>query len=237
MSLPIEGILLVNKPKGKTSFSLVAALRKIFGVKKIGHAGTLDPLAQGVMVLLIGKKYTRMSDQFLCNHKEYIAQIILGASTETYDAEGPILSRSDKVCSLQEVQERIASAFQGEIEQVPPMFSAKKIKGKKLYELARKGIEVERQAAKIVVKTEILSYEYPHLVLKIACSKGTYIRSIAHDLGQLLGCGAYLNELQRTQSGHFNLRDCVDGALIFNQNENTQHLLRQSLLAEAKKSM
>lgn len=208
-----EGILLVNKPQGKTSFSLVRQLRKLTGVKKIGHAGTLDPFATGVMVMLIGKSYTVRSDSLLLQEKEYVGEVVLGASTDTYDCDGKVVANSKKVPSQEEVGEALAH-FQGEIEQIPPMFSAKKFKGKKLYELARAGQEVERQPAKVHVITHLVSYSYPKLVLRITCSKGTYIRSIAHELGVMLGCGAYLSELQRTRSGEFLLSDCIDGTLL-----------------------
>lgn len=207
-SQPIEGILLVDKAKGRTSFSLVHLLRKRLGVKKIGHAGTLDPFATGVMVLLIGRSFTRLSDQFLCNDKEYEAEVCLGASTDTFDSEGKITSQSSEVPSLESIMKALEK-FQGEVEQIPPMFSAKKKQGKKLYELARKGLEVEREPVKIQLQTHFISYHYPFLCLRIACSKGTYIRSIAHDLGGMLGCGAHLTNLRRTRSGIFTLEQCI----------------------------
>ena len=207
-SQPIEGILLVDKAKGRTSFSLVHLLRKRLGVKKIGHAGTLDPFATGVMVLLIGRNFTRLSDQFLCNDKEYEAEVYLGASTDTFDSEGKISSQSSEVPSLESIMKALEN-FQGEVEQIPPMFSAKKKQGKKLYELARKGLEVEREPVKIQLQTHFISYSYPFLRLRIACSKGTYIRSIAHDLGGMLGCGAHLTNLRRTRSGIFTLEQCI----------------------------
>lgn len=208
---PIEGILLIDKPKGRTSFSLVHELRKRLKVKKIGHAGTLDPFATGVMVMLVGRNYTRLSDQFLCNSKEYEAEVFLGATTDTYDLDGQLTSQSPNIPSLEEIVKALKN-FQGEIEQIPPMFSAKKIKGKKLYELARKGIEVERASVKICLETHFISYNYPFLYLRIACSKGTYIRSIAHDLGHSLGCGAHLTNLKRTRSGKFTLEECITPA-------------------------
>lgn len=209
----IQGILLINKPKGKTAFSLVAALRKILHVKKIGHAGTLDPFATGVMVMLIGRQFTRLSDEFLCKDKEYIAQIQLGTTTDTYDCDGKILKQSPYIPSQEEII-NILQKFQGEIEQIPPMYSAKKVNGKKLYELARKGKEVERKPAKINLSTHLLGYEYPFLNLRIKCSKGTYIRSIAFDLGELLGCGGHLSSLQRIRSGSYNIEECFDGSLL-----------------------
>ncbi len=209
----IEGILIVDKPKGKTSFSLVADLRKSLGVKKIGHAGTLDPFATGVMVMLIGRRYTRLSDHFLTNDKEYLAQVYLGKSTDTYDCDGQVVGESSLIPSLQEIEESLKS-FQGEIEQIPPMFSAKKINGKKLYELARKGQVVERKPVKVFLHTELVAYQYPFLELRVSCSKGTYIRSIANDLGFKLNCGAHLSGLIRTRSGTYQLKDSMDGSLI-----------------------
>lgn len=209
----VSGVLLVDKPRGKTAFSLVAALRKRIGVKKIGHAGTLDPFATGVMVMLVGKKFTTQSNQFLCQDKEYLAEVRLGITTDSYDCEGQIQQRSDLIPSQEQI-EGVLKLFQGEIEQIPPMFSAKKVKGKKLYEYARKGRSIEREAVKIHVETQMIRYSHPYLTLKIICSKGTYIRSLAHDIGQQLGCGAHLTELKRLRSGSFRLQDCIDGKLL-----------------------
>jgi tRNA pseudouridine55 synthase len=204
-----EGILLINKPPGKTSFYLVNVLRKILGVKKIGHAGTLDPFATGVMVMLIGRNYTRLSDRFLMQDKVYRAIIKLGEVTDTYDCDGQILSASEKQPSLEEIKQAL-TRFQGQIQQTPPMFSAKKVNGQKLCDLARKGLEIERKPVAVSVKTELLAYNYPFLEVEIACSKGTYVRSIAHDLGQILGCGAHLASLVRLQSGSYTLDSCVN---------------------------
>ena len=204
-----EGIVLINKPKGRTSFSLVSALRRATGIKKIGHAGTLDPFATGVMVMLVGKNFTRQSDQFLCQDKEYRAKALLGVDTDSYDCDGTITATSSHVPSLADVEVALTQ-FQGTIKQIPPMFSAKKVQGKKLYELARSGVEIEREPVEITLHTELVSYNYPHLEFKVTCSKGTYIRSIAFDLGKLLGCGAHLIELTRTRSGSFHLSECVD---------------------------
>jgi tRNA pseudouridine55 synthase len=205
-----EGLLLINKPQGRTSFSLIRSLRKLTRIEKIGHAGTLDPFATGVMVILVGKTYTRLSNQFLCNDKEYVAEVYLGVSTDTYDCDGKVVASSKKMPSLDEI-ETILKSFQGEIEQIPPMFSAKKVQGKRLYKLAREGIEIERKPSKVSLTTSLLDYSYPLLKLKITCSKGTYIRSIAHELGVALGCGAHLSALQRTRSGNFSLEQCFDG--------------------------
>lgn len=204
-----EGILLVNKEKGKSSFYLVSLLRRLTGIKKIGHAGTLDPFATGVMVMLIGKQYTRLSDRFLNDDKAYEATVFLGRSTTTYDIEGETIATSDIEPTYEEVEEAVMG-FQGTTMQVPPMFSAKKVEGKKLYELARKGIEVERSAKPVNMIIKIQDYSYPKLKLFVKCSKGTYIRSLAYDLGETLGTHAYLTELNRTASGQFMLEDCVE---------------------------
>jgi tRNA pseudouridine55 synthase len=203
------GILLLNKDRGRTSFSLVATLRKITGIKKIGHAGTLDPFATGVMVLLIGKEFTRLSSKFLEQDKEYLAKIQLGISTDSFDCDGKQTATSEKIPTREEVDEALKK-FQGTISQLPPMFSAKKKNGKKLYELARAGKEVEREPVEVTLHTQLLHYEYPYLELRISCSKGTYIRSIANDLGNLLGSGGHLKELVRMRSGPFHLKDCID---------------------------
>lgn len=216
-TLLLEGILLVDKPQGRTSFSLIRSLRKLTGIRKIGHAGTLDPFATGVMVMLIGREYTRLSDSLLLQDKEYVAEVNLGVSTDTYDCDGKVVARSKKVPTLRQIENAL-EYFQGEIEQIPPMYSAKKVKGKKLYELARQGEVIERQPAIVRLQTTLLSYEYPYLSLKVSCSKGTYIRSIAHELGQRLGCGAHLSQLKRTRSGQFTIDACLDGNLL---DENT----------------
>lgn len=203
-----SGILLVDKAKGSTSFRLVSILRRITKVEKIGHSGTLDPFATGLIVMLIGREYTRLSDQFLTADKEYIGTIHLGVETDTYDTEGAVLHTSDKVPTKEELQNVLAQ-FQGEILQTPPMYSAKKVQGQKLCDLARKGVTIEREAVKVRVQIELLSYDYPNVEIRVVCSKGTYIRSLAHDIGQALGTGAHLSSLKRTRSGHFHLSNAV----------------------------
>jgi len=207
------GVLLIDKPKGKTSFHLVARLRRLTGVKTIGHAGTLDPFATGVMVLLIGKPYTRLSDKLLTADKEYVAELHLGITTDSFDCDGNIQSQSDIVPTIAEITYCLKS-FQGEVDQTPPMFSAKKINGKKLYELARQGKTVERKSVKVNLETTLISYNYPHLTINAKCSKGTYIRSIAYDLGLMLGCGAHLSNLRRLRSGSFKIDACFSGQTL-----------------------
>lgn len=208
-----EGILLVDKEKGRTAFYYVKVLRKLSGIRKVGHAGTLDPLATGVMVLLIGSCYTKLSDTLIANDKEYEGEITLGSATTTFDAEGETTHQSSVQPSLEAVEEAIAH-FQGTLPQIPPMFSAKKVGGKKLLHLARKGIEVERKPVLIHLKTTLLSYTYPHLHLRISCSKGTYIRSIADEIGKRLKSFGHLSALKRIRSGAFTLDRCIDGSKL-----------------------
>lgn len=205
-----EGILPINKPTGITAFTLVRKLRRLLGVKKIGHAGTLDPFATGVMVMLIGRNYTKLSDKLMGQEKEYVGRVHLGIVTDTYDSDGVEVETNDNVPSLKEVEDAL-TFFQGEIQQIPPMYSAKKINGQKLYDLARKGEVIERKPVTLQVQTELISYEYPFIDIRVTCSKGTYIRSIAHDLGEKLGCGAHLSSLIRTRSGFFTLSNCLEG--------------------------
>ena len=210
------GILPVNKAVKCTSFHLVHLLRKRTQIEKIGHAGTLDPFATGVMVMLIGRQFTRLSNQFLYADKEYRATIQLGQTTDTFDIDGQVLTQSDHVPSLFDLEQALLS-FQGDCLQVPPMFSAKKIAGQKLYDLARKGITVERAPNQVRIHTTLIRYEYPHVELHIVCSKGTYIRTLAYDLGELLGSGAFLHALCRTRSGPYSLSDCIPQEEISNR--------------------
>lgn len=221
----VEGILLVDKPLGKSSFSLVGRLRKILGVKKIGHAGTLDPLATGVMVMLVGRSFTKLSDKLLAEDKEYLAELQLGEATDTFDREGVVTERSSYRPTLQEVEEAIAK-FRGEIEQIPPMYSAKKVGGKKLYTLARSGIEVERKSVRVRVEAKLLSYSYPKLAIEVSCSKGTYIRSIADELGRLLNSFAHLSSLRRLQSGSYRIEECIDGSRLFGDNASRDEIVQ-----------
>lgn len=221
-----EGILPVNKEKGRTAFYLVKVLRKLSGIKKIGHAGILDPFATGVMVMLLGRPYTKISDKFLHHDKEYLATVKLGASTTTYDCDGDLTKTSDLVPKDTDIEE-VVKQFQGSLSQIPPMYSAKKVNGQKLYVLARKGIEIERKPVQIQVETEILDYSYPELKLRIKCSKGTYIRTIAYDIGQKLGTEAHLVELTRTRSGPFELKDCVDAKSLSDRSFNFTPYLRK----------
>lgn len=213
------GILLVDKQAGSSSFHLVSLLRKITRIRKIGHAGTLDPFATGVMVMLVGSEYTKKSDQFLNCDKQYKAMLHLGITTDTYDIEGQIIDQNGSIPTLSQVESALL-AFQGKIQQIPPMYSAKKIQGKKLYELARQGIEIERPPATVTLHIQCLRYEYPKLEILVDCSKGTYIRSLAFDLGKALGTGAHLSSLKRTKSGSFPIEECIPESSLQDPNFN-----------------
>ncbi len=205
-----EGFILINKPVGTTSHDVIDKMREITKIKKIGHSGTLDPLASGLLILGIGRKATKKLNQFQKLDKEYLAKIKLGIISDTFDKEGKIKKiEYEKKPSLEEVK-KVIQQFKGEIWQRPPLFSAKKVKGKKLYQLARKGIKIEPKKQKIkIYKIEIIKYNFPLLELKIHCSSGTYIRSLANDIGEKLKTGGCLESLKRTKIGNYSLENAL----------------------------
>ncbi len=203
------GFINIYKPGGMTSFDVIAVLRKITHIKQIGHTGTLDPFATGVLPICIGKS-TRLIE-YLPDDKEYIATVKFGADTDTYDLDGQILKTYSKKITKIEL-EAILKDFKGEIEQYPPKYSAIKVNGKKLYEYARKGQEIEIKPRKVFISgIKLLEFNEQEQCAKIlvGCSKGTYIRSIAYDIGQRLACGGYLIGLERTKAGMFNLKTAI----------------------------
>ena len=203
------GFLNVYKPKGMTSHDVVGRLRRVTKIKQIGHTGTLDPFATGVLPICIGKS-TRLIE-YLEDDKEYLATVQFGKNTDTYDLDGEVVATFDKKVSEVEVRLGLKS-FEGEISQMPPIYSAIKVNGKKLYDYARAGQEVEIKPRTVFIsKIELVAFnqEKQEAKLLVACSKGTYIRSIAYDLGQNLGCGAYLSVLERTKAGRFNIENTV----------------------------
>ncbi|HNW26313.1 MAG TPA: tRNA pseudouridine(55) synthase TruB [Candidatus Gastranaerophilaceae bacterium] len=207
------GFLNVYKPTGMTSHDVISVLRKISGIKQIGHSGTLDPFAQGVLPIAIGKA-TRLIE-YLNDDKEYLAEISFGKATDTYDCDGRAISECNSEIALNDLQKALKT-FEGEIFQTPPIYSAIKVKGKKLYEYARKGQEIEIEPRKVFIeRIELKSFdeESQKAQVLIKCSKGTYIRSIAHDLGQNLKVGAHLSELIRTKAGDFT----VDKAIFLDE--------------------
>jgi tRNA pseudouridine55 synthase len=203
----MEGVLLVDKPKGLTSHDVVYRLRRKLGMKKIGHAGTLDPMATGLLIMLIGKA-TRISQYLISTDKVYEGEATLGVITDSQDAEGEIME-TRPVPELSEAQVKdVMKGFLGDQYQTPPMHSAIKVDGVKLYHLARKGEEIEREPRFIrIVSFNLTSFAPPKLTFTLHCTKGTYVRTVANDLGQKLGCGAHLSALRRTASGKFNLSD------------------------------
>ncbi len=205
----LEGVLLVDKPRGLTSHDVVYHLRRKLQMKKIGHAGTLDPMATGVLVMLIGKA-TRISQYLMSVDKVYEGEATLGVVTDSQDAEGEVME-TRPVPELTEGQVReVMRTFLGDQYQTPPMHSAIKIGGVPLYKLARKGEEVEREPRFIrVAAFDLLGLTPPTLTFDLHCTKGTYVRTIAHDLGQKLGCGAHLSALRRTGSGKFKIAQCL----------------------------
>ncbi len=204
----MTGLVLLNKPAEMTSFGAAAVLRRIYGEKRIGHTGTLDPMATGVLPVLLGRA-TRLSPFLLMADKAYRATVRLGLTTDTLDITGKVLSTAQVQVS-DEALLGVLQGFLGPQMQVPPMYSALKKEGKKLYELARQGIEVERQPRPIEIKKiDLLTRNGVDFTIDVACSKGTYIRSLCDDIGQKLGCGATLTALERTATGGFVLEDCV----------------------------
>ena len=219
------GFLNVYKPIGKTSHDVVAYFRKILKIKKIAHTGTLDPFAEGVLPICIGKA-TKLIE-YLPDDKAYLAFVKFGKATDTYDNEGTITFSTDKKITKDEIQEKLA-LFEGEIEQLPPIYSAIKVKGKKLYEYAREGEKVEINARKITIyNIELKNFDFDNQIAEIyiECSKGTYIRSIANDVGKILGCGGYLDRLIRTKAGKFIVENSIKM-----EDFNNQDIIKEKLI-------
>ena len=206
------GVININKPVGMTSHDVVYRVRRLLGIKKVGHTGTLDPDASGVLPICTGKG-TKLSGLLVDFNKRYTAKFKLGVTTATEDASGEILETNDVNVSESEIKDVILE-FVGVIEQIPPMYSAVKIDGQKLYNLARKGINIERPARKIeIFDIKILEIELPYVKIDVSCSKGTYIRTLCADIGKRLSCGAHMTELERTQSGCF----CIEQSIALDE--------------------
>jgi len=208
----ISGFIIINKTPGPTSHNIINGLRKITGIKKIGHAGTLDPIASGVLICAIGREATKKISQFAGMDKEYEAEIMLGAETDTYDRGGKVTSESCRttIVAVDKIK-KVINKFIGKQKQLPPMFSAVKVRGKKLYELARQGKTSIRPPTDIeIYDIKLIDYNWPKLKILVKCSSGTYIRSLAQDIGKQLGCGAYLNELKRTAIGKYRIEKAIN---------------------------
>lgn len=206
---PFDGLLLVDKPAGPTSHDVVHRIRRTFRIAKVGHGGTLDPAATGLLVLLLGRA-TRLSDRIMGGNKTYEGTLRLGTVTNTQDMDGDVIEEKPFDAITREQAEAALEAFRGDIYQTPPMVSAIKVKGVPLYKLARKGQEVVREPRLIhIYRYEITGWAPPLVTFVVSSTKGTYVRTLAHDLGQVLGCGACLQNLSRTVSGTFNLTDAT----------------------------
>lgn len=215
VSLPPVGVLLIDKPVGPTSFRVVQQVRRALSIKKVGHAGTLDPLASGLLVVCVSRGATKHIDRIMVGEKEYIGTLCLGKETTTLDAEGEVTATG----STDHINEAKILAclkeFQGEQSQIPPQYSAVKHKGKPLYHYARKGEVIKKDPRIIFIhELELLKVENDLVTIRVVCSKGTYIRTLADDIGHRLGCGAYLYGLRRTRSGQLSVDNAIDGTLL-----------------------
>ena len=204
-----SGLLLVDKPIGITSFKLVHIIKKFFNVKKVGHCGTLDPLASGLMIVLVGK-YTKFQDKFMKQDKVYYAEIKLGLKTDSGDLDGKIISQSDFSHVTKELIKTACKSFVGKINQIPPMYSALKVNGQKLYELARKGIIIDRKPREITIYSiDLIDYKNDTFSIRVKCSSGTYIRTLAEDIGTKLNTDTVLTKLVREQIGNYKLSNAA----------------------------
>ncbi len=206
----LDGALLIDKPAGPTSHDIVDAIRANFRIKKVGHCGTLDPNATGLLLIVLGRA-TKLSEKLMSDDKVYEGTMKFGEATDSYDADGEVTATRPVPPTTVEVLNQLADTFVGDILQIPPMVSAVKIKGVPLYKLARKGIEVERKPRLVhIYSYRFADYSEPFGQFRVACTKGTYVRSLAHELGQKLGCGAHLKTLRRLVSGKFDVADAVE---------------------------
>lgn len=208
MVYPVEGVLLVDKPTGPTSHDVVNFTRRLTGMRRIGHSGTLDPLASGLLILCLGRA-TRLVEYLVGLDKVYLAEIHFGEETDTYDKEGRVISKKSVDLEIEQLKSAFRQ-FTGDIVQLPPLYSAVKVKGLPLYKRARTGTAVERPSRRVTVhQIKLLAWNPPLLKVEIHCSSGTYIRTIAHDLGQALGCGAHLSDLRRLKIGTSHVDDAI----------------------------
>lgn len=230
------GTFLIDKPEGASSFYMVRQVRRALGMKKVGHAGTLDPFATGLLIICAGRPATRMISEIMEGEKEYLATLRLGRETTTLDPEGEIICEHSVGQLSPEQVEVCLQGFRGELDQVPPAYSALKHKGKPLYHYARQGINIVKPPRRICIHTLertdgdlVLSDTSPFLGIRVVCSKGTYIRTLAADIGKVLGCGAYLTALRRIRSGCFHVRGGVTGQQL--REDDAQKRLMEKVLS------
>ncbi|MCL2322187.1 MAG: tRNA pseudouridine(55) synthase TruB [Oscillospiraceae bacterium] len=227
----MDGAVLIDKEKGVSSFDVVRKVKKLTNLKSVGHTGTLDPLATGLLTIVIGKA-TSLSDYLMAKDKVYIASLILGIKTTTYDMEGEIIAKTIPLVNIEDIKKSVEE-IKAIGTQKPPAYSAIKIDGKKAYELARKNIIVDLKEREIkIFSIDILSFTHDILKLRIHCSKGTYIRSIANDLGEMLGCGATIQDLRRVQSGNFCIENSVELSQLTEENIYDHLISPEDLLRE-----
>jgi tRNA pseudouridine55 synthase len=221
----LSGILNVDKPKGLTSHDVVDLVRKAARQRQVGHAGTLDPIATGVLPLCLGNA-TKLSEFLTAEEKEYQLVCRFGIETDTQDITGETLTVTPaEDLSLEQIEE-VLPRYRGEIQQIPPMVSAKRHQGKRLYDLARQGVEVEREPIDVTIfELEVLGYSTPDLEIRVLCSKGTYVRTLCHDIGRVLGCGAVMASLVRTRCGPLSVEDSVDAAILKDPDSVREHLI------------
>ncbi|KJR43962.1 tRNA pseudouridine synthase B [Candidatus Magnetoovum chiemensis] len=223
-------VINLNKPEGLSSNKALQRVKKKLDIKKIGHGGTLDPMARGVLLILCGSA-TKIFDYILTLNKQYIATMKLGTSTETLDREGSVIKEMPYNYIEEQDVEKCLENFKGELEQTPPMHSALRIKGQRLYKLARKGIAVERKARKInIYDIKLLEYKLPFIKIKVSCSKGTYIRSLANDIAEKLGTCGHLYELERTKIGHFHIENSIEENTICKDSKKGFYTIDQTIL-------
>ena len=227
------GIFLVDKPVGPSSFRMVQLVRRALSIKKVGHAGTLDPFASGLLVICVGRPATRLISQFMDGEKVYEAVLQLGVETETQDPEGEVIARREVPPLNDKNVADCLAGFQGEQLQVPPQYSALKHNGKPLYYYARRGIKIEKAARSVnISEISLVAFEDDTVRFRVRCSKGTYIRTLASDIGNDLGCGAHLVELRRLASGCFSVADAVDGSKLVDRDQAKQELLPHAMSVE-----
>ena len=214
---PFDGVLLVDKPAGLTSHDVVDRVRRHFGFRKVGHCGTLDPAATGLLILVI-ERATKLQDRLMSDDKMYEGTMLLGVSTDSQDADGAVIAEKPVPPLTEEDIDQVFAKFRGDLQQVPPMVSAVKYQGTPLYKLARKGKTVEREPRHVhIYDLRVLGLELPRVRLRVACTKGTYVRTLCSDVGDLLGCGAHLYELRRMRSGNFDIKDAQSLETILQQ--------------------
>lgn len=209
----MNGLVLLDKPQGLTSFTAASIMKRAYGTKRVGHTGTLDPLATGVLPVLVGRA-TRLCSYILESDKRYVASVKLGITTDTLDITGKVLTETTPKVTKEQLIETLEK-FKGTISQVPPMYSAIRVDGKHLYDIAREGGEVERAAREVTIhKIELLSFSGEEFTIDVICSKGTYIRTLADDIGRALGCGATMTSLRRIETAGFKIEDCTDPDIV-----------------------